>query len=235
MSNYDGTIIKTNKPTLAWHIESRVASAKSIPLPSACIINGMGLINKISGDNRTFGDIAACIFMFALQSGNASSRITLCLMSIKTTWSKQQSLRVELKLLAQPMVVLLLVRRYNSGGDCLENQQVKLPSSNFSASNAEMIHTQRSLAANYSSLHVGIGVSKSLRMALRSFMNLLPPKNKLTHACCFTPNMLPVTIEPWLRDIRHRCVYHLPFSISSDKWHMYIQCGTRKQTPSHWH
>ena len=27
---------------------------------------------------------------------------------------------------------------------------------------------------------------------------LTTPKKKLTHACCFTPNMLPVTIDQWL-------------------------------------
>ena len=31
-------------------------------------------------------------------------------------------------------------------------------------------------------------------MALRSLMNLLPPKKKLTHARCFIPNMLPEAI-----------------------------------------
>ena len=99
LSNCDGTLKKTNKSTLARHIESRVAPAESIPLPSACIIDGMSLVNKISGDNRTFGDIAESIFMIAIQSGNASSRIDLCLMSTKTTQSKQQSVRVEEKLL----------------------------------------------------------------------------------------------------------------------------------------
>ena len=77
LSNCDGTLKKTNKSTLARHIESRVAPDESIPLPSACIIDGMSLVNKISGDNRTFGDIAESIFMIAIQSGNASSRIDI--------------------------------------------------------------------------------------------------------------------------------------------------------------
>ena len=51
ISNCDGTLKKTNKYTLARHIESRVASTKRIPLPSTCIIDGMSLVNKISGDN----------------------------------------------------------------------------------------------------------------------------------------------------------------------------------------
>ena len=34
----------------------------------------MSLVNKIRGDNRTFGHIAKSIFLIAIQSGNASSR-----------------------------------------------------------------------------------------------------------------------------------------------------------------
>ena len=36
----DGTLKKTNISTLARHFESRVTPAKSIPLPSGCIIDG---------------------------------------------------------------------------------------------------------------------------------------------------------------------------------------------------
>ena len=44
----------------------------------------------MSGDNRTFGDIAKSIFMIAIQSGNASSKIDIVFdvykdNSIKTT------------------------------------------------------------------------------------------------------------------------------------------------------
>ena len=48
-----------------------------VPLPSARIKDGMSLVNKISGNNSTFGDIAERIFMIAIQSGNASSRIDI--------------------------------------------------------------------------------------------------------------------------------------------------------------
>ena len=66
---------RKHKSTLARHIEGRVAPAEHIPLPSACIIDSM--VNKISGDNRTFGDIADNIFKFAIQAANASSRIDI--------------------------------------------------------------------------------------------------------------------------------------------------------------
>ena len=66
LSNCDYTLKKTNISTIARHIERRVAPADSIPLPSACIIDGMSLVNKIRGDNRTFGDIADSIFLIAI-------------------------------------------------------------------------------------------------------------------------------------------------------------------------
>ena len=143
----------------------------------------MSLVNKIPGDNRTFGDIAESIFLIAIKSGNASSRKYIVFdvykdISIKTTELEGR-----------------WVARYNGDEDCWEVQQVKLPPSNFFAKLEEMIHTQRSLAANFSSLDVGNRVSKSLKMALRSLINLLPPRKKLTHARCFIPNMLPVTIH----------------------------------------
>ena len=78
LSNCEGSLMKTNRSTLARHVERRVAPAESIPLPPACIIDGMSLVNKIRGDNRTFEDIVESIYMIAIQSGNASSSV-LCL------------------------------------------------------------------------------------------------------------------------------------------------------------
>ena len=45
LSNCDCTLKKTNKSTIARHNERRVAPTDSIPLPSACIIDGMSLVN----------------------------------------------------------------------------------------------------------------------------------------------------------------------------------------------
>ena len=75
LSNCDCTLKGADKSTIvARHIERRVAPAEFILLPSACIIDGMSLIIKICGDNRTFGDIAESIFLISTQSGNASRR-----------------------------------------------------------------------------------------------------------------------------------------------------------------
>ena len=43
--NCDGPLKKTNKSTPSRHNERRVASAEYIPLPSACIIDCMNLVN----------------------------------------------------------------------------------------------------------------------------------------------------------------------------------------------
>ena len=45
LSNCDGTFNQTNKSTIARHNERRVAPTESIPLPSACIIDCMSLVN----------------------------------------------------------------------------------------------------------------------------------------------------------------------------------------------
>ena len=45
LSNCDCTLKKTNKSTIARPNEKRVAPTESIPLPSACIIDGISLVN----------------------------------------------------------------------------------------------------------------------------------------------------------------------------------------------
>ena len=56
LSNCDGTLKKTSKATLARKFEKNVSSAEIIPQPSAFIIDGMSLVQKAHGDNKTFKD-----------------------------------------------------------------------------------------------------------------------------------------------------------------------------------
>ena len=100
-----GTLRKTNKSTLARHIEGRVASAERFPLSSACIIDGMSLINKISGDNRTFGDIAESIFVVVIQAGIASSRIVFDVYKDNSIKTAEREGRGEATGLAQGNIV----------------------------------------------------------------------------------------------------------------------------------
>ena len=101
----------------------------------------MSLVNKIRGNNRTFGDIAMSIFMIAIQSGNTSSRIDNVFdvyqdNSTKTTESEDRGVATGI---AHGSIAASW--GYNSGVDCCEFQQVKLPSSNLFSKHGEMIHT----------------------------------------------------------------------------------------------
>ena len=136
--------------------------------------------------------------MIAIQSGNASSRIDIVFdvykdNSIKTA---EREGRGEATGLAHGNIVAS--QKIQQWRRLLRSSASKTALIKFFVKRGEIILIQRSLAANYSTLHVRKSVSKSLKMALRSSMNLLPPKKKLTHACYFTPNMLPVIIDPWL-------------------------------------
>ena len=63
-------------------------------------------------------------------------------------------------------------------------------------------------------------------MALRLWLNLLLSKKKLAHQLCFTSNMLPVTIDPWLL-----CT-SFASSILSDMW-QYVYQMWNKELPRH--
>ena len=58
LANCDGTLRKTNKAALARHIEKRGSTAENVSSPSACIIDAMSFVNKVKGDNKTFGDVS---------------------------------------------------------------------------------------------------------------------------------------------------------------------------------
>ena len=75
LGNCYGTLKKTSKSTLAQQLEKNVLLAEAIPQPSTCIIDGMSLVQKVHGDNKTFAELSDAIFMSALRTGAESSRI----------------------------------------------------------------------------------------------------------------------------------------------------------------
>ena len=77
LANCDGTMKKTNKSTLARHLEKQVSHADVIPSPSACIIDAMALLHKINAEKKTFGDLAEIVFALALKDGTHSDRIDM--------------------------------------------------------------------------------------------------------------------------------------------------------------
>ena len=76
LANEDGSIRKTNKSVLSREVH-KDAKTDSIPEPSATIIDGMALIQKMKGDQKTFGDVANSILCSALRDGDKSQRIDI--------------------------------------------------------------------------------------------------------------------------------------------------------------
>ena len=70
-----GTLKKKSKATLARQLEKNVSEAEVIPQPSACIIDGMSLVQKAHGKNKTFGELSEALLVSALCAGSGSYRI----------------------------------------------------------------------------------------------------------------------------------------------------------------
>ena len=75
LSHGDGTMKKTNKVLLPKHLESKVLPVEKVPHPNATIIDAMGLMNKLHGENRTFSELSDQVFSQILHAGHGSDRI----------------------------------------------------------------------------------------------------------------------------------------------------------------
>ncbi|KAJ8367500.1 hypothetical protein AAFF_G00317230 [Aldrovandia affinis] len=75
LANGDGTLRKTNKAVLARELEKQVLPAETIPGPSATIIDGMSLIQKMKDNDQTFSQHAASALTQLLHEGARSQRI----------------------------------------------------------------------------------------------------------------------------------------------------------------
>ena len=52
-----------------------MSAAEAIPEPSACIIDGMSLVQKLKGDGKTFEQLTESVMFLALLEGSHSGRI----------------------------------------------------------------------------------------------------------------------------------------------------------------
>ena len=71
----DGSIRKNNKAALANELKKSVTPADTIPKPCARIIDGMAVVQKLKGDQKTFAEIADTIMYMTLNEGHHSERI----------------------------------------------------------------------------------------------------------------------------------------------------------------
>ena len=75
LTSIDGSLRKTNKASLAKEILKDVPAADVIPQPSARIIDGMTMVQKIREDQKTFAEVADDILSMVLHEGTDSQRI----------------------------------------------------------------------------------------------------------------------------------------------------------------
>ena len=75
LSSVDGSLRKTSKAALAKELQKNVPAAEEIPQPSACVIDGMILVQKLKGDHKKFSDVADSLFGMVLHEGVSSKRI----------------------------------------------------------------------------------------------------------------------------------------------------------------
>ena len=72
LADTDGSPRKTNRAALARELEKNVSPAEAIPTPSTCIIDWMGLVQRMNGNNKTFAQLAEYVLSMVLYvSGSA--------------------------------------------------------------------------------------------------------------------------------------------------------------------
>ena len=71
----DGLPRKTNKVVLGKEVAKGIEPAENIQMPSVSIIDGMSIVQKISGDKKTLAEISALVLLYGLQEGGSSRRI----------------------------------------------------------------------------------------------------------------------------------------------------------------
>ena len=58
LASADGSLRKTNKAPLAKELQKNMTVADMIPQPCTRIIDGMAMVQKIGGDQKTFAEVA---------------------------------------------------------------------------------------------------------------------------------------------------------------------------------
>ena len=73
----DGSLRKTNKSALARKLQNNIPPAESILQPCATIVDGMSLVQKLKGDQKTFSEVTDTLLSMALTECPQSQRIDL--------------------------------------------------------------------------------------------------------------------------------------------------------------
>ena len=71
----DGLMRKTRQAPLAKELQKNVQAVDSIPQPSACVSDGMALVQRLKGDLKTFSAVVETLLCRLLSKGGSSDRI----------------------------------------------------------------------------------------------------------------------------------------------------------------
>ena len=71
----DGSLKKTAKSSLAKELQKDAPAVENLPPQSACIIDGMAMVQRLKGDQKTFREVADMLLAMALREGAGSARI----------------------------------------------------------------------------------------------------------------------------------------------------------------
>ena len=63
LSTPDGLLGKTNKASLATSLQNNVALGEKLPVNFATVIDEMSLVQKVKGEQVTFGDVATAVLL----------------------------------------------------------------------------------------------------------------------------------------------------------------------------
>jgi len=75
LSSADGLLRKTNKVSLASLLQKNVQATEEVPANSVTVIDGMSLVQRVQGDQLTFGDVAIIVLSMAMKEGLWCNRI----------------------------------------------------------------------------------------------------------------------------------------------------------------
>ena len=71
----DGSLKKTAKSSLAKELQKDAPAVENLLPRSACIIDGMAMVQRLKGDQKTFKEITEMLLAMALREGGSSTRI----------------------------------------------------------------------------------------------------------------------------------------------------------------
>ena len=75
LANQDGSLRKTEKAALMKKIGESIPPVETLPQNSACIIDGMSVVQKLNVKNSTFAEVSTSVLKVVLREGAMSQRI----------------------------------------------------------------------------------------------------------------------------------------------------------------